>query len=229
MDDDIAPDRPLIGGKRSLSMSHLPLWVTREKKVRPGKGNRNGKVSKARVIERRDRVLDALCPEPEMLLSSDTRLDSSSHASKRIIAKVSGAVPLRGNDAHAPENGEHVRDTPDCQDLGLDHFPWLGFLSRSMVTVLCDGSSALSLSSSWVHMFSTAANMSVTVVTLSIISGQRGCHARLLFSPTNGKLQLKASMELGSRYGCGMLLNCLMLNMLASYLTIATLLLYTSR
>ena len=44
-------------------------------------------------------------------------------------AEVIGAVPLRGNDAYAPEYGEHVRDAPDSQDLVLDHLPSLGFLA----------------------------------------------------------------------------------------------------
>src|SRR5579864_5403431 len=39
--------------------------------------------------------------------------------------------------------------------------------SRSRGTALCFGSSTTSLSSSWVHILNTAANISVTVVTVA--------------------------------------------------------------
>ena len=50
-----------------------------------------------------------------------------------------------------------------------------------------------------------------------------------LFSPANGRLQVNASLKSGSRYGCGVQLNCRIFSTLASYLRIAALLLYTSR
>jgi hypothetical protein len=40
--------------------------------------------------------------------------------------------------------------------------------------------------------------------------------AHSLVSPTNDRLQLNASIKFGGQYGCGMLLNCRMLNMFAS-------------
>ena len=52
--------------------------------------------------------------------------------------------PLRGNEpqrAYAPEYGEHMRNTPDCQDLVLDHLSSLGFLAvnghRAMRWFVC--------------------------------------------------------------------------------------------
>ena len=63
-DDDIGPDRSSIGGKRSLSMSDLRLWVTTGQKSQSNPQIRR-KVDNARVVERLDRVLDALCPERE--------------------------------------------------------------------------------------------------------------------------------------------------------------------
>lgn len=36
-------------------------------------------------------------------------------------------------------------------------------------------------------------------------------YSNSLFSPTNGKDQVKTSMKLGNQYGCGVQLNCRML------------------
>ena len=109
-------------------------------------------------------------------------------------------------------------------------------ISRSTGAVLADADPPeLSISSSCVHILSTAASISVTGPNSQRFVHHLACTREkkkkktVLFSPTNGRLQLNASMKFGSQYGCGMLLNCRMLNMFASYLTIAALLLYTSR
>jgi len=61
------------------------------------------------------------------------------------------------------------------------------------------------------------------------LAGIRDAYRHLLFSPTNGKLQVKASMKLGNQYGCEVELYCLIVMFLFAYLRIAPRLWYTSR
>jgi len=83
-------------------------------------------------------------------------------------------------------------------------------------------SSSPSSSSSLVHVLRTATSMSVTIRRQWFRCTKR---KGALFSPTNGKLQVKTSMKLGNQYGWGVQLNCLMFIMLLSYFRTAALLL----
>lgn len=170
--------------------------------------------------------------EPEILLSSDTRSDSSllKAEEENKKQKMSVVPPMNGDQRQrvtyrSTENICEMR--PTARILFLITLRRSALSRSAVVTTLDDGISALSLSSSCVHILSTAASMSVTMTPPSVNhqgNGRRNL-AHSLFSPTNGRLQLNASIKFGSQYGCGMLLNCRMLNMFASYWTIAALLL----
>ena len=167
--------------------------------------------------------------EPDMLLSSETRSDSSLWVQLCIetIANEDGNVAHRST-----ENTRAIRPTARILLLTI--------LRRSTASaggdvggMTTDSSSELSMSSSCEHVFSTAQSISVTYIEGSrqLTRPQRTVIIRecALFSPTNGRLQVNASIKLGSQYGCGVQLNCRMFSTFDSYLRIAALLLYTSR
>jgi hypothetical protein len=109
--------------------------------------------------------------EPEMLFSSDTRSDSSlfnggrkGKAEKARKGHVSGAARQNDRDKTVTHRSREnmCERRPTARILFLITLR-RSALSRSTGTMVGGGSSALSLSSSWVHILSTAANMSVTV------------------------------------------------------------------
>ena len=70
--------------------------------------------------------------EPEILLSSDTRSDSSLlNPGEKKAKGVSGTSDEGGSEAHSyvPEYGEHMRNAPDCEDLVLDYLTTLCFVA----------------------------------------------------------------------------------------------------
>ena len=91
-------------------------------------------------------------------------------------------------------------------------------------------SSSCSSSSSLVHVFKIATNISVTGrMHQRLIWIQGISRVNVHFSPTNGKLHVKTSIKFGNQKGCGVQLNCRMFITLLSYLRTVALLLYTSR
>ena len=160
--------------------------------------------------------------EPEILLSSDTRSDSS-------LPYIEYSIFIERR--NAPKQREKVRHTPDGQDLILDHLASFGKITVNGRCTRRGGPLRTAL-----HEFLLRAYIEHRrehIRNCQPVNDDRPRKKQktssALFSPTNGRLQLNASMKLGSQYGCGMLLNWRILNMFASYLTIAALLLYTSR